>query len=254
MKYRAARCFMIEGIFRQDKLLLINGFFVMVMMCGFYVLDTGAHRNLYYLSLPFMLALIWRDRMDLKQDIREAGPVLGLGAAFLLFMTLSVLWSSAAEVGRYFEKAKLLPLIAIPMLASLRVFRAKPEWVEIGMAAMVGTAFFSGVYLLARADIFHQDATWRLHGLGRAENPVQCSLLYALAIAGTLTLKKRLRFQSLIGVVFVAVFFFIMIETQSRGPMVALLGSLAGLFFSRAGFRPASNYWLFWAELLCCVV
>lgn len=205
---------------KEDKLLTIAALFLPLLFGGFFLLDTSLHRNLLYLSFPFMTALLIRDREIVRSTLHSTQSLWIWPAAFLAYMTLSVSWASVEETGRYFEKAKLILLIGLPVLASAHIFRMAPDILKTCLKAMTIAAIIGGITSLSQHTFI---LSTRLHGMGRAENPVQCALLYALAIFAIYFLPLQIKRAIWIKTACILFFGAIILLTQSRGPILALI-------------------------------
>lgn len=221
-----------QELFSQDRLLALTAIFLPLLFFSFFFLPTSPIRTLFYISIPFSLALILRDRRELWGNIKQNKWVWAITAIFLSYISLSVMWSDTNESGRYFDKGKIGVFIMIAMLATTHIAGKFPPLMRTLSASFITAALLSGIYLIITyASHPPEDGYYlRLHGLGRADNPVQAALLYGLAIIAiaftNISVPKRLAAASIPLAV--------ILLTQSRGPLLALLVTLSILVILRA--------------------
>ena len=82
-----------ETLYKTDKLLMATCFFLPILFFAFFLAPTPVLRNIFYLSLPFSLALLYRDRHNVKAMLCDNLYFWGITTGFLAYMSLSVLWS-----------------------------------------------------------------------------------------------------------------------------------------------------------------
>jgi O-antigen ligase len=224
------------NLYKSDRLLCATAFFLPLLFAGFFFAPTGFLRNLFYISLPFSLALLYRDRKDISNSFKSEKSLWIILAAFITYMTASVLWSDTTEYGRYFEKGKLGIFIAIGTVTTFHCARKFPDITKTLATFFVFAAVTSALYLISSYCITHwQDGRFpRLHGLGRADNPVQAALLYGLAVIAILFAKFPSSLSLMPRLALSAPLFITIILTQSRGPMISMALTIAFLIIKNA--------------------
>lgn len=229
-----------KALYLNDKLLCICALSLPVLLSLFFFSSTGMIRNIFYASLPLYAALLFRDRLTVRSIITENRFVWGSIAAYLIYMTASVAWSETSEHGRYFEKAKLAPLIFMGTVsASYIAYKCKPLIPTLA-TCYIAVAIITGIILLIPYAIHvFETNTWpRLSGLGRATNPIQVGILYALAILMALFTKLPDRMSKISYRIGLSVIpFAIILLTQSRGPFLSLCLTIPTILILRPDTR-----------------
>ncbi|MFK7838873.1 MAG: O-antigen ligase family protein [Bdellovibrionales bacterium] len=231
----------IYGSFELPKLELFLVLIFSLMFAGFFFLPTSSHRLVMYIGMPFMLFFLYRE--PVWSLIGQAGVFGRLIALFILMYAFSALWSQDVDVSRVISKFKLL--IFVPVIFCTFYFliqKSKAIWPFI-LSCFVISAFVTGALLFIQN--MHQvladyDYFFRLRGFGKADNSVQCALLYGLALIVLVFppqgLSKTLKHPCtrIIGVV---LFFSLMMMTGSRGPILALFVSVFSILLLCMSFR-----------------
>ncbi len=198
-----------------------------LLFAGFFFLPTGPHRILLYLSYLVFAAFAYKERKTIRAfwPTRQFFIPLGL---FLGYFAVSSFWSFDADVERMLQKMKVAPFILLFCLMLFVLVKKRPGFWRVVKDVFVLSALVTGVFLiLSNIHLFWEVANGkRLEGWGRAENSVQCGLLYGLALIifystriHVLAFMNTKAAKILIGFVFVTV----MVLSVSRGPLLALL-------------------------------
>lgn len=220
-----------HSLYRRDRLLFVSAIFLPLLFSAFFFASTLHIRTLFYISLPFSFALLVRDRRHVWEFIKENHVFWALCAIFLGYMSLSVAWSETTETGRYFEKGKLFLLIGIGVLTTSWITHQFPKMITgIGLsfitAAFITAAFLTIPHIITSIET---DRFTRMHGLGRADNPVQAALLYGLSVVmiafGNFGFLSKLPVKIMLALPPLSA----MLCTQSRGPLIALLLALSAI-------------------------
>jgi O-antigen ligase len=203
------------------------------MISGFFFLPTEALRALFYISLLPSVSLLMRDKVHVIAFLKPVTCFALICVVFLGYMSLSVLWSDTQDLWRVFDKAKLGPFIALGTLSAGYVTSRFPHMIRtisclFIMASILSGLVLIGLYLPSMLD--HQDPIPRLHGLGRADNPVQAALLYGLAIMAILFGRPSKPTPLLTRAALCIVPLIVLILTQSRGPVLSMIISLSAVW------------------------
>jgi len=239
--------FAIDGLktffmqFELSKLeLFLVGVFALIF-AGFFFLPTSPHRLIMYVGVPFMIFYLYRQRI--WQVLRDAPQLLYLVLLFACFYGVSAFWSVGVDVDRIFNKAKLLLFIPLVFLSLFLLVRQSSQIWQILCASLLLSAIVSSIaLLLVNFDTYFVKHlfTVRLEGFGRAENSVQCGLLYGLACFLFLfPSKESVSFfkKPYVRAVGVVLCLSMMLLAGSRGPLVALVGCLIVTFALRGNLK-----------------
>ena len=213
-----------KDLSRVELLLMILMSF---LFAGFFFLPTAPHRIILYLSFLVFAVFAFRQRACLFSGLPDKRFFAALGV-FLGYFALSCFWSFDADVERVVQKLKVAPFILVFGLMLHAILKRRPGFWRVLKGVFVLSALVTGVLLIVlNYNLFRDIADGqRLEGWGRAENSVQCGLLYGLALIVLLTTRSHvLAFmnsnaaKALISLVFLTV----MVLSVSRGPLLALL-------------------------------
>ena len=225
-----------KTLLTTDRLIFISALFIPVICSGFFFFPTKILRILFYCSLPFSIALIWRDWRYIWDMIKTYKYIWAICIGFLAYMSLSVGWAYTTEENRYFEKGKLGILILTSLLSTFYVTHKFPKIIKTIAISFVAAAVISGIIVVISYILTSSDMTYfnRLHGMGRAENPVQAALLYGLSIIliayGNFSVPIKIYHRLALSIIPLITLFC----TQSRGPLIALCIALSTIFLIRA--------------------
>ena len=226
-----------KNLYQSDKLLCLCALSLPILLPLFLFSSTNVIRDIFYVSLPFYTILLFRDRQVVWSLIKDNWFLWGSIAVFLLYMMASVFWSDISEHGRYFQKSKLGIFIFIGTLStSYLVYRCKCLIPSLAIS-YIAVAIITGFILLVlyAINVFEIDAWPRLSGLGRATNPIQVGILYALAILMVFFTKLPERLSGMYWRVGLCVIpFTIILLTQSRGPFLSLCLTIPAMILSRS--------------------
>lgn len=216
----------LKNRFNADWLFTLCSLGLPALFASFFWCPTSLQRNILYALLPFITTLLIRDRQEVKAALSSSRIFWILMTAFILYMTASVAWSVTDETGRYFEKAKLSVLLMLPMVGSFYIIRRNPAIAQWSIYAFIASAVVSAMVLLSSMEYLRGAQIDRLHGMGRADNPVQGAFLYALAMLATLRVRFAVKKETLLKIISLALLSATFLLFQSRGPMIALLAAL----------------------------
>jgi O-antigen ligase len=226
-----------------DKALFLSSFFTPLIAGLFFYCDTCVLRRLFYISIPISLFLISKNKVLLRKLFRDNKSIWIFLGGFVIYMTMSVLWSETEEVGRYFEKAKLIFILGTGVLSSFLISYKIPSFFEYMKRFFVFSAITSAIFLIFNYLSTHglSISGSRMEGMGRARNPVQASLLYGLAIIAITSLKLPEKLTTAQQILFKTLMslppFIVMLLTESRGPLLALILTLTTLLILRSKNR-----------------
>lgn len=222
--------------FHANRLLFISSAFIPIIAALFFFMPTSGLRNISYLSFFLFSILLIKNRFELKDIFIKFKSIWAVIFLFLIYMTSSVLWSETVEVERLFQKGKLIIFLSMALASSFYLSYKIPKFLDYIKNAYVLAAISSALILIGDY-ILTYDLTntfLRLEGMGRAANPVQCSLLYGLSIIAIIFSKFPEKFEFhktlIIKILMIAPPFIVMLLTQSRGPLLALFLTLVTIF------------------------
>lgn len=225
-----------RNLYQENSLLFISSIFIPLIVPLFFYGPTSLLRALFYVSIPFLLTLLYKNRQEVKQLISQDKIIWRIIAVFLVFMSASVLWSDNGEKIRYFSKGKLFLILGLTTLSTFYITYKYPKFSNVIKNCFIFGAVSSAIILLL-PDLKTYDLEWgqqRLEGMGRAANPVQASLLYGLAIIaiifGSFSNQYSRTKIYLIKALLVLPPLEVMLMTQSRGPFLSLIVTFAILF------------------------
>ncbi len=229
-----------KASFYQDKLLYISALFAPLIAPLFFFCPTIVLRNIFYISIPFMVALILKNKSELKELLLENKSICRIVLIFLAYMTFSVLWSETNEEGRIFEKGKLFLFLGISTLSTFLIAYKKPDFIKNIKKTYIFGAISSSIILIINYIYMNGFAVTpiRLEGMGRAENPVQASLVYSLAVIaillGSSSEKYSRNKEYIIKIAMTLPPLIVILLTQSRGPFLGLILTLLCLYLTNA--------------------
>lgn len=157
---------------------LITAFFALLFASFFFIGSDGL-RTLMYVGMPFLAFHLYSNRASIRFESMVWYIAFGLGSYFLINY-ISILWSEPDDAEKLFQRLKMLvifPLILVPLAVKAR---DQAEFWPICLASYALTAIVTApLLMLFRLDDIMDNQ--RLVGWGRAENPVQCGLMYGMA-------------------------------------------------------------------------
>ena len=213
------------GAHQFDAVFLL---YLAALAFSFFFLDTQWQRNLFYLGLPLCL---WAGVKYPLRTLSAPAAVLVTGlAAYLLINAASIGWSSEVMgLEKFIQRSKMLLILPLFLFGFLS-FLLRYSWAwDVMIRAFVAGAFLSAP-LLILFNLDHIIDGSRLNGWGKAENRVQCGVLYGLAlllaIANLSPIQgffRSIRWQPLVAscavCAIIALPFFL---SYSRGPILAV--------------------------------
>lgn len=225
-----------RALFKTDKAVFTILLAYCLIFAGFFFMDTDLHRNVFYLSLPFSLYLIHRERGLLGQGAAQHRWIFLAVAAYIFYMCLSLFWSDVTEEGREFDKAKILLFLPVSMAAIYLLLQKFPEAYGNLVSCFIAGAFFSGIYAIG---VYLGDGRFdnRLEGLGRAENSVMGAYLYALALLALFCSKDMAKLPWKYKIPAALVLILVIFLTQSRGPLLAMGAGIGAVLIARRHYR-----------------
>ncbi len=232
-----------KELYRENNILFISSLFIPLIVPLFFYCPTSILRTIFYVSIPFLVALLFKNRQELKQLLSEDKILWRILAVFLVFMSASVLWSDNGETIRYFSKGKLFLFLGLTTVSTFYISYKYPTFSDKIKNFYIFGAVSSAIILIAvyyfvvRFSLENQ----RLEGMGRATNSVQAALLYALAIIAIVFGKFSNQSSTLktyaIKTLLAAPPLGAMLLTQSRGPFLSLILTLTALFILQSKNR-----------------
>lgn len=226
----------VKSIFFKDRLLFISSLFTPLICPLFFYFPSSILRNIFYISLLFSVPLLIKKKTEIKQLIIQDKPAWITLIAFILFMCLSVFWSETIESSRYFEKGKLFVFIGLATISTFYIAYKIPGFSEAIKNLYIFGAVSSAIVLIVHHVILN-GFTWpqvRLEGMGRAENPVQASLVYGLAILaiifGKFPKECTPKFINISKILMSVPPLTVMLMTQSRGPFLSMIITIIGIY------------------------
>lgn len=226
----------IRALFKSDKTVFAILAAYCLIFAGFFFMDTGLHRDIFYLSLPFSLHLIWRERALLRQSAAQHKWIFIPVACYLSYMCLSLFWSNVTEEGREFDKAKILVFLPVSIAAIFLLVQKFPAAYGGLVSCLIAGAFFAGIYAIG---VYLGDGRFdnRLEGLGRAENSVMGAYLYALALLALFCNKDMAKLPWTYRIPAALVLALVILLTQSRGPLLAMGAGIGAVLIARRHYR-----------------
>lgn len=238
-----------KALYHQDKALFAVAIIYSVLFAGFFFMDTDLHRNVFYLSLPFSLMLIFRHADEIKFCYTKKKSVILPVILFLSYLALSLLWSETTEEGREFDKAKILIFLPVSMLTVFLMVRKNNDIYDWFVGSFVAGAFISAVYLIL--EYYITADAGRLEGMGRAENSVMAGYLYSIALLALVCHKGVARLAWTYRAPIAAILLAVMLLTLSRGPLLALaVSTVAVMIYKKQYMFVASGVLL----IAICVI
>ena len=187
-----------------------------ILASGFFFLDTGDHRNIFY---GFLLISAFSFKLPNTHDF-----LLKLVVVFLAINLISVTWSTNGDPEEYWRAIKVAPLIFMALLACQTIK------IEKYLACYVYSAAITALILIISnySEIWGQyvlgtEGVWRLTAYGRGANENIAGVLYAVAALILLHLKLPLRGLCLCLVMSV------LFLTLSRGAILAFVLSVGAV-------------------------
>lgn len=223
-------------LFDSDKTIFAVLIAYCLIFAGFFFMDTGLHRGVFYISLPFSLHLIWRERALLRQGAARHKWIFIPVACYLFYMCLSLFWSEVTEEGREFDKAKILFFLPISMAAIYLLLQKFPAAYGYLVSCLAAGAFFAGIYAVG-AYLGEGRFDNRLEALGRAENSVMGAYLYVLALLALFCSKDMAKLPWTYRIPAALVLALVILLTQSRGPMLAMGAGIGAVLIARRHYR-----------------
>lgn len=209
---------------------LITVFFALLFASFFFIGSDGL-RTLMYIGMPFLAFSLYQDRAAIRFSSMVWYIALGFGSYFLINY-LSILWSEPDDAEKLFQRLKMLlifPLILMPV--ALKARDRAEFWpvclASYALAAIVTAPLLIGVRL---DDILNNE---RLVGWGRAENPVQCGLMYGIAFLLIVFCRGRMPVFKNLPCIATHVLSLLplaaLVLSQSRGPFLATVVLFIGI-------------------------
>lgn len=226
-------------LYKKDKPV----FFLLLLFCaifgGFFFMPTDLHRDVFYISLPFCSYVVYKNRSSLKEFFLAHKlsiiPVVG----YLIYISVSLFWSDVTEEGREFDKAKIILFLPLSMAGLFLLTRRNEQAYPWMVYTFVFSAFLSGIYLLGSYLCYSisMDRWARLEGLGRAENSVMASYLYAMAVLALMYEKPLSKLAWQYRLIIAGVLFGIMLLCLSRGPLLAFGASVGAMMLFKKQYK-----------------
>lgn len=153
------------------------------IFAGYYFLETSAHRALFYAGLLVFIPYIYKRQTWKILNFKH--PAIILLVTYIGINFISVLWTSQVSLEDYFQNFKYGLFIVIFVTALATILRDRPESIDYIIASLVISAIMTGLFLIAvnLNDIYkslNSEFIFKLHGLGRGENPNIAAFLYSI--------------------------------------------------------------------------
>jgi O-antigen ligase len=208
---------------------LITVFFALLLASFFFIGSDGL-RTLMYVGMPFLAFYLYQNRASIRLDSMVWYIAFGLGSYFLINY-ISILWSEPEDAEKLFQRLKMLvifPLILIPFALKARDRTFLPACLTAYVISAIVTA---PLLLLFRLDDILNNQ--RLFGWGRAENPVQCGLMYGMAFLLIVFYRNKMplfnKLPRLASYVLSLLPLAALVLSQSRGPFLATAALFVGI-------------------------
>lgn len=208
---------------------LITAFFALLLASFFFIGSDGI-RTLMYVGMPFLAFNLYQNRASIRFDSMVWYIAFGLGSYFLINY-ISILWSEPEDAEKLFQRLKMLiifPLILMPFALKARDQSFLPACLSAYAISAIVTAPLLLVFRLD--DILNNQ---RLFGWGRAENPVQCGLMYGMAFLLIVFYRNKMPlFKNLPCLAAYALSLLplaVLVLSQSRGPFLTTAALFVGL-------------------------
>lgn len=233
----------VQKLYQENRSLFLSSLFIPVIAPLFFYCPTSILRTLFYISIPFLVTLVIKNKQAIWGLLSQDKITWGVLALFSVYMSTSVLWSSDAEISRYFSKGKLSLILGLTTVSTFYISYRFPKFSDILKNSYIFGATSSAIILIIHYLLTHGFSlpTERLEGLGRATNPVQASLLYGLAVIaiifGKLPFQHTRRQVYILKMAMILPSLVIILMTQSRGPFLALLLTLVIIFILQSRNR-----------------
>ncbi|MBL8640993.1 MAG: O-antigen ligase family protein [Alphaproteobacteria bacterium] len=233
----------VQKLYQENRSLFLSSLFIPVIAPLFFYCPTSILRTLFYISIPFLVTLVIKNKQAIWGLLSQDKITWGVLALFSVYMSTSVLWSSDAEISRYFSKGKLSLILGLTTISTFYISYRFPKFSDILKNSYILGATSSAIILIIHYLLTHGFSlpTERLEGLGRATNPVQASLLYGLAVIaiifGKLPFQHTRRQVYILKMAMILPSLVIILMTQSRGPFLALLLTLVIIFILQSRNR-----------------
>lgn len=216
---------------------------LLVLLAGFTFLSTAMHRWIFYALGTVVLLRLAALRRSV--DLLRTRPLFLACIAFIAYGLLSVLWSPVLEPKEIGEAGLAAVTLLVLLAMGAQVAKAEAEapfGIErvLVLFALICGAVCTG-YLLYHYVTFENPTWdyWRVGGFGQVKNPILLAFVASAALMAALALRGELR--RLAGraapPLLIALLFATVIETQSRGPLVALFGSIGLLLLLERRWR-----------------
>ncbi len=206
----------------------LNGFLIVcfaAIFAGYFFLGTAPHRNLMYIGIPFMLAFLYRNRAEFTFG-NFILPIFSSVIAYFFINYLSILWSDPENIAKLLQRGKMLVFFPLVLFSFMFFHKLSPSFWKICLSIFAAAAVVTAAGLIViRWDLIAGGG--RLYGWGRAENPVQCGLLYGLAFLILVYCKDSLYFYKswpdFARISLSVLPLTVLILSKSRGPFIACL-------------------------------
>ena len=139
----------VKNSYQENRLLFISSIFIPLIAPLFFYCPTSVLRTIFYISIPFLIALLFKNRHELKQLISQDKITWGVLTIFVLFMSASVLWSDNGESVRYFSKGKLFLFLGLTTVSTFYITYKYPKFSSILRNCYILGATSSALVLIA---------------------------------------------------------------------------------------------------------
>lgn len=227
---------------------------------SFFVLDTNLQRNLMYVGVPALLFFSYKNRTILDWNI-VAKPLLYSIILLIAFNFASIFWSDPHDTEKLIQRGKMIVLFPLILTPFIMAIAYKPKIWNYCLTSFISLAIVSLPIVFYINFIATSGSFERFEGIGKATNPVQCSLLYGLAFMLLVFCKKQLPlYKNMSNPIIIILSFFlglVVFLTMSRGPFLAFIVTAGFIFLLKLDIKKVMNikgiFILFAAILLCAI-
>lgn len=209
------------------------------IFASFFFLESEWQRLLMYIGMVPAMLYLYREYATINLRGVVYYIALGLGCYFLVNY-ISILWSEPEGSEKLFQRLKMIvifPMILLPF--ALKARNDRHFWMTCLSAFSIGAVVSAVLLLIFQMDIIFHNG--RFFGWGRAENPVQCGLLYGLAFLTIVFCSHKMPlFKNCPPLTCYALSLLplaMLVVSQSRGPFLAAISVFVGLLVLQTLFN-----------------
>ncbi len=206
----------------------------LIFLCGFYFFPTTkSHNNFYYglVLAPFVLTLRFDEIRIIQQSV-----LFKMSAMFLVFLVVSLSWGEQTQAQDWVKYSKRLIYMLVFFALVLCYYNQKMlNTISLSIAAV---AVFMAIVSMATYDSSVYSGPDRLKNFGILEHEILAASSYGFA-ALLLLYGRRINhpLQTWIKLIGLSILLADILWTQSRGPLLALIGSICIAEFIKGKHR-----------------